>query len=55
MKKLTSRLFYLWVRPEPWLTIEHIAAYGDEISSMTSHCGDLYVATRRGSIYRVRF
>jgi hypothetical protein len=54
VKRLLGRLLWRLVPPEPFMVFEEIARYGDEIVSMCSHRGDLFIATRRGTLYQVK-
>lgn len=51
MRKLLYRLLWRLIPIEPFVTIHAIRDYGDEIVSMISHRGDLWIGTRQGKLY----
>jgi hypothetical protein len=54
VRKLLAKLLYLLIPPEPYMVIEEIDRYSDQIVSMQSHPGELWIATRGGRLYRVK-
>lgn len=53
LKRLLANILWRLLPPEPFMVIEEAQRYGDEIVSMCSYRGDLFIATRGGRLYRV--
>ena len=54
IRKLLQRLAHRLGPPEPFMVIEEVERYNDEIVSMVSNRGELWIAMRSGKIFRIK-